>query len=98
MGLRLVPQDDSSLVRREPGICRGPIRDGVKKGEEDGGPSGHHCARPLMNSSEPRNGGGGGGWQPVLPGKRLALEGCQHRQAERKKAGKSRSPEDLERL
>lgn len=60
MGLRLVPQDDSSLVRREPGICRGPIRDGVKKGEEDGGPSGHHCARPLMNSSEPRNGGRGG--------------------------------------
>ena len=56
-----MPQDDSSLVRREPGICRGPIRDGVKKGEEDGGPSGHHCARPLINSSEPRNGAGGVG-------------------------------------
>lgn len=82
------------LVRRESSICRSPIKERVKKGEEDGGPSGHHCARSLMSSSEPRN----KGWQPVPPGKRLGLEGCQQRQVENKKAGKSGSPEDLERL
>lgn len=47
-----------------------------------------------MNSPEPRN----KGWQPVPPGKRLELEGCQRRQAENKKAGKNGSPEDRERL
>lgn len=89
-----MPQDDSSLVRRESSICRSPIKERVKKGEEDGGPSGHHYARSLRSSSEPRN----KGWQPVPPGKRLELEGCQQREVENKKAGKSGSPEDLERL
>lgn len=32
MGLRPVPQDDSSVVRRESSICRSPFKEGEGKG------------------------------------------------------------------
>lgn len=58
MGLGWCPEDGSSLVRRKPSVCKSPIEEMWGKG-----PSGCHCRKFLISSSEFRN----RGWQPGPP-------------------------------
>lgn len=93
MGLRSVPEDDSSLVRREQVSAEAQSRREGSKREEDGGPSGCHCGRVLMSSSESMN----RGWQPGSQERGWTWRDGNKCRAENKKAGKTGS-QDLERL